>query len=584
MKKLSLFVVVLTVLVFSSTPPGGAQPQTAPGYASEDDLIEVMFAAGSKARLRGGSLVDTKTNTPMDVQAVLQTLAWHQWSRIGNVSEEKLDEIQARGERMSGKPLYNLNNIYRLRIPKGHDVWALSRDLEALPDVLRARPVPKPVLLPLPADYEPQQNYLDPASFTPTGIDAEYAWTKPGGAGSGVTVCDIEYWWSYSHADVTKAVGSQINVNVADPGYGPDHGTAVIGEMVADNNGWGVTGICYDASLVTCGTYYGTPTPSWDVPGAMAVAIANLQAGDVILLEQQWDYSGYEDYVPIEWWTDYYPNPQSHNAVYAAIENAVANGINVVETGGNGEGDSGTITWYGDSGAIVVGAGGAYTGGTYVEGDLQKLSFSTYGPRFDLQGWGEDVVTTGFGDLYNAEGANYFYTSDFNGTSSAGPIVAGAVACCVGYWKANVSPTAPAPSQIRNLLKTTGTPQVTPPAGNIGPRPDLLAAFVALGATGIGGEATPRSNIVLEQNYPNPLNPETSITYSIPAAGDVALTVYDIRGRLVKRLVEDRQDGGEHTVTWNGRDERGARVASGMYLIRLEAAGEKRVVKAVLLK
>ena len=117
------------------------------------------------------------------------------------------------------------------------------------------------------------------------------------------------------------------------------------------------------------------------------VAIANLQAGDVILIENQWDYTGLEDYVPVEWWTDYYPAPQSFNAVYAAIETALANGIFVVETGGNGEGDAGTIDWYGDSGAIVVGAGGAYAGGTFPEGDLQKLFLSTYGPRFDLQGW-----------------------------------------------------------------------------------------------------------------------------------------------------------------------------------------------------
>ena len=79
----------------------------------------------------------------------------------------------------------------------------------------------------------------------------------------------------------------------------------------------------------------------------------------MILLENQWDYTGLEDYVPIEWWTEYYPNSPTYNAVYAAIETAAANGIHVVETGGNGEGDSGTITWYGDSGAIVVGAGGA---------------------------------------------------------------------------------------------------------------------------------------------------------------------------------------------------------------------------------
>jgi hypothetical protein len=584
MKKLLCFFAVMSVSMAGMPVLCNAQQQVSAGYAVEEDLIEVMFAIDSSVRLRNGLLVDMTTNATIGVDQVLQAAAWHNWSRISDVSEAKLDEIKARGERNTGRPIYNLNNIYRLRIGGGADVWALSRSLEALPGVIRARPVPKPVPLPLPGNYQGQQNYLDPASSTPTGIDAEYAWTQPGGTGAGVTVCDIEYLWNYDHADVTKAVASQINVDVVDPGFGPDHGTAVIGALVADNNGWGVTGICYGASLLTCGTYYGAPSPSWNVPGAMALAIANLQPGDVILLEQQWDVTGDEDYVPIEWWTDYYPDPQSFNAVYAAIENAVANGIHVVECGGNGEGDSGVLTWLGDSGAIVVGAGGAYPGGTYIEGNLEKLSFSTYGPRFDLQGWGENVVTTGYGDLYSAQGANYLYTSDFAGTSSSGPIVASAVASCIGYWKANIARPLPTPLQLRNLLKMTGTPQVTPPEGNIGARPDLLAAFAALVVTGIGGDAAPRSDVVLRQNYPNPLNPETTITYSISAPGDVALTVYDTRGRLVKRLVHEKQDGGEHTVMWYGRGENGAPVASGVYFVRLDAAGGTRVVKAVVLK
>lgn len=585
MKRLPWILAALTLLLLALAPRSPAQQQTTPGYACEDDLIEVMFITGANVRLRNGALVDAKTNASTGTQEILQALAWQNWSRISNVSEDKLDEIHARGELMSGKALYNLNNIYHLRIPKGHDVWGLSRQLEELPDVLHARPVPKPMPPPLPANYESQQNYTDPASFTPTGIDAEYAWTQPGGTGAGVTVCDIEYFWNYDHADVTKAVGSQVNSNVVDAGYGPDHGTAVIGEMVSDNNGWGTTGICYDAALMTSGTFYGASQPLWNVPGAMAVAIANLGPGDVVLLEQQWDVTGQEDFVPIEWWTDYYPNPQTFNAVYAAIQNAVANGIHVVETGGNGEGDSGVLTWYGDSGAIMVGAGGAYPGGEFAEGDLEKLSFSTYGPRFDLQGWGENVVTTGYGDLYNAEGTNYSYTAEFAGTSAAGPIVAGAVACCVSYWIANISSTPPTPYLIREILKNTGTPQVVPPVGNIGPRPNLRAAFAAMGAvTGIDDEAVPRANVVLEQNYPNPLNPETRITYSISTPGDVKLTVYDIRGRLVRQLVQEPQGGGEHTVVWRGRDAKGTRVASGMYLVRLDAAGETRVIKAVLLK
>jgi serine protease len=450
-----------------------------PPYVFEEDLIEVMFAQNSKVRLRADALVDMNTDALTGLAGVLQKLAWHNWERICDVPEERLDELQLNGEANTGQSVYNLNNIYRLRIPKGLNVWEISQELEVLPGIMLARPVPKPTPPPLPPNYYAWQDYLRPASDNPSGIDADYAWTKAGGIGTGVTVCDLEYSWNYNHADVTKAVGSQINFNVADPFSNTNHGTAVIGELVSNNNGWGTTGACYGANLKTCGTYYGSPTPSWNVPGAMAVAIANLSAGDVILLEQQWayTYSG-TDYIPIEWWLNYANNPQTFNGVYAAIVNAIANGIHVVEAGGNGGVNMDLLSWFGNSGAIIVGAGGVYAGGTYPEGDLQRISFTSYGNRFDLQGWGEDVYTTGYGSFYNLEGVNYYYTSTFSGTSSASPIVTAAVVCCVGNWKNNGGGTPPpSPSYIRTLLKNTGTPQITPPVGNIGPRPNLRAAF-----------------------------------------------------------------------------------------------------------
>ncbi len=478
------------------------------GYACEEDLIEVMFAGDSKVRLRGGVPVDLAANALTGVDGVLGKFAWFEWYRICDVPEERLDEIQSRGEANTGKPVYNLNNIYRLRIPKGHGVWAVSAELEALPGIILARPVPKPMPLPNPPNYascsgDTCQGYLRSASSTPKGIDADYAWTQTGGTGAGVTVCDLEYGWNYNHADLTKAVWSQINPN---PIFYPvnadtNHGTAVIGEMVSDNNGWGTTGICYGANLKTCGTVYPNAT-TWNVPGAIAYAIDSLSAGDVILLEQQWAYTYLgTDYIPIEWWLNYSPNPQSFNGVYAAIVNAVSNGINVVEAGGNGYVNTNYLTWYGNSGAIIVGAGGVYPGGTWPQGDLQKLDFSSFGRRFDLQGWGENVTTTGYGNLYSAQGYNYWYRKHFDGTSSASPIVAGAVACCVGYWKANISSVPPSPHYLRTVLINTGTPQVGPQSGWIGPRPDLRDAFTAFNSEWVNltypplGDTTPSAGV-----------------------------------------------------------------------------------------
>ncbi|MGB2990078.1 MAG: FG-GAP-like repeat-containing protein [Candidatus Zixiibacteriota bacterium] len=487
--KLLILTVLLTTVCLLSFSSSEAATSSGQPYDCEEDLIEVMFAQDSRVRLRNGTLLDLATSALAGVDGVVQRLAWFEWNRICDVPEERLDEIQSRGEANTGKPVYNLNNIYRLRIPKGLDVWAISQELEALPGIILARPVPKPMPLPSPPNYasctgDTCQGYLRSASSTPTGIDADYAWTQTGGNGTGVTVCDLEYGWNYNHADLTKAVGSQINPNPIFYPAGADtnHGTAVIGELVSDNNAWGTTGICYGATLKTCGTVYPNAT-TWNVPGAIAYAIDSLSAGDVILLEQQWAYTYLgTDYIPIEWWLNYSPNPQSYNGVYAAIENAVANGINVVEAGGNGYVNTDHLTWHGNSGAIIVGAGGVYTGGTWPQGDLQKLNFSSFGRRFDLQGWGENVTTTGYGDLYSAQGYNYWYRKNFDGTSSASPIVAGAVACCVGYWKANISANPPSPHYLRTVLINTGTPQVGPQSGWIGPRPDLRDAIVAFGA------------------------------------------------------------------------------------------------------
>ncbi|MBD3278968.1 MAG: hypothetical protein GF388_11770, partial [Candidatus Aegiribacteria sp.] len=402
--------VVICLAVFSVAVMGEAT-----GYSCEDNIVEVMFTEDSNVRLRGGELVFCgSVNLPRELEDILNSLDGYTWHRISGVEEAELDRLEDEGESRTGTDLYNMNNAFRLEFSGEKDIWELCEELESLPEVLSAIPVPLPQPQPIPPNYQASQGYLNSASSTPTGVDAYYAWSQPGGGGSGVTVCDLEYSWNYSHNDVTKAAGSQINTNVQDPFGNNNHGTAVVGVMVSDFNGWGTTGISRGASLKTCGTYYGTPTPQWNVAGAILVAVSNLSAGDIIVLEQQWEYvSGSNDYVPIEWWGDYYPNPQTNNSVYSAIQTATANGIHVVQAGGNavngGGVDTDLMNWYGDSGSIIVGAGGVYPGGTWPGGDLQRLSYSNYGSRYTSHGWGEDVVTTGYGTLYSAEGVDYYY-------------------------------------------------------------------------------------------------------------------------------------------------------------------------------
>ena len=88
----------------------------------------------------------------------------------------------------------------------------------------------------------------------------------------------------------------------------------------------------------------------------------------------------------------------------------------------------------------------------------------------------------------------------------------------------------------------------------------------------------------LQQNFPNPFNPSTTITYSIPEMVRVKLTVYDILGNLVATLVDAEMNPGNHKTVWEGNDRAGMKVASGMYFFRLEAGSSVAVRKMLLVK
>ncbi len=86
----------------------------------------------------------------------------------------------------------------------------------------------------------------------------------------------------------------------------------------------------------------------------------------------------------------------------------------------------------------------------------------------------------------------------------------------------------------------------------------------------------------LAQNYPNPFNPSTMIQYEIPQAAQVRLAIHNLLGERVRTLVDAKESAGVKQVTWDGRDERGEHVSSGVYVYRIEA-GEFRLAKRLLL-
>ncbi len=389
----------------------------------------------------------------------------------------RLEERVAETSLTEASDVPDLASWYQVTLPADADVDEALAELSALPEIEHAYPAPEPVPPPQVSstpDFTSLQGYFGPA---PLGIDADFSRQDPRIRGAGITIVDLEYDWNENHEDLQLDYETNLGGTtfLRYPDFGDDHGTAVFGELVALDNGYGVTGGVPDAKL------YGisptrAPSYSWQ-PGPALAYLASLdllKPGDVVLLEQQTSSPlGGSRYAPLEWVA----------SVYEA--NVVLNsmGVNVVSTGGNGNTDTDDPMytrngqpWFDPdlrhSGAIYVGAGSSTT--------RERLSFSNYGRRFDLQAWGQNITTTGYCTLLCTDDHNVRYTNSFSGTSGAGPIVTAAVVAIQSYLKATGQEPWTA-TQVADLLKATGTPQgPNTAAQHIGPLPNLRAALLEI--------------------------------------------------------------------------------------------------------
>jgi subtilisin family serine protease len=309
--------------------------------------------------------------------------------------------------------------------------------------------------------FESYQSYLGQA---PHGIDAVAAWRR-GYRGAGEWFADIEGGWNADHEDLNgERIQHVAGTPIRDPAWRA-HGTAVLGEVVGKDNGKGVVGIAPDIEKVFTASIGGI-----SVPDAIDRAARKLRAGDVLLIELQ--TAGPQGYLPVEWYRD----------VFDAIRAATKRGVVVIEAAGNGYVNLDDKIYKGafdrtkrDSGAIMVGAGAPPREGFR---DRERLDYSNYGGRVDVQGWGYKVATLDYGDLQACAGADRHYTNEFSGTSSASPIVAGAAVILEGIARERGRLLAPA--ELRALLVKTGTPQLGNTSEHIGPRPDLWRAMAQL--------------------------------------------------------------------------------------------------------
>ncbi|MEM7483058.1 MAG: S8 family serine peptidase [Acidobacteriota bacterium] len=382
-----------------------------------------------------------------------------------HLPEGKLTALQRRAEARTGTAAADLAGLMIVQAPgrSPAQLADLGNRLQKLPQVefaeLEALLVPPPEdIPPVTPDHTDLQGYLGPDP----GMDVTYA-AGQGFDGSGIRISDCEYGWNPGHEDlvdrdVFAEPGQTIHPDVAVLGW-DRHGTAVIGETSAVANAYGVTGMSPGAGIYTYSEWTVEEGPRRVT--AITHALADSAAGDVVLLEMQ--TSGASGFGPAE----------LSMAVWVAVKTGVDAGVVVVGAAGNGNQnlDSPDYDDYrgrGHSGAILVGAGSNNT-------NHDKLSFSTYGSRVDLQGWGTGVFTLGYGGFATYGGdPNQRYTATFNGTSSASPFIASAAAlvqqAAVAEYGERLSPLG-----VRNLLVATGISQGT--GGHIGPFPDLQAAI-----------------------------------------------------------------------------------------------------------
>jgi hypothetical protein len=466
-------------------PPDAAGPELIVILAS-DEAEETPPPVARRAR-SGASRGAGLARVMRRAGATLQPL-------FGVTAERVVAERDA-ASRRAGATLPHLERFYRVEAPRGA-LAALARELNEQPEVAAAYvkpPTTPPVLntmragatLPpaLTPSFVSRQGYLDPA---PAGIDARFAWTLPGGRGEGVRVIDIEGGWRLSHEDLLQNQGGLAGGTMIDDVGWRNHGTAVMGEIGADDTAFGITGISPAANLKAV-SHGGIGSAA-----AIRLAASMLQAGDILLLEMhrpgpRFNFQTRADqrgFIAVEWWPD----------DYEAIRFAVARGILVVEAAGNGAEslddaiyDSPQLgfpsSWRNpfrrgqrDSGALIVGAGAPPPGthGRSHGPDRSRLDFSNFGECVDTQAWGREVTSTGYGDLQGGPQEDIWYTDQFSGTSSASPIVVGALACVQGILRARNKPLL-TPAAARHLLRSTGSPQQAGPngTGRIGSRPDL---------------------------------------------------------------------------------------------------------------
>lgn len=407
-------------------------------------------------------------------------------------------------------------------------------------------PEPPADIPPVTPSYYPMQHYLRADS----GVNIEYAWSK-GIFGQGIQVFDIEYGVNRAHEKledqpVSIMSGMTIHSNVS-AAYA-EHGTAAVSVVCSDKLEYGNVGMMHGITSMMLVPEY-TEERGYDRVFAVSKALQQATAGDIVMYEMQAGIDNGSEYVPADY----------NTTIWNLTKAAVDAGIVIIAAAGNGgvnlDDDSrlGSYRSRGDNGSIIVGAGSS-------DGNNNRLTFSTYGARVNVQAWGTSVISAGYGNYARIGGDfNQNYTM-FSGTSSATPIVASAAIAIQSYYHDRTGAYLDG-RQMREILMATGKPQGDPQNGHIGPLPNVKTAFDyvdSLVESGMDIGKVPEHHAI--HVFPNPAS--SAIYLELPVGSAAKHTyIFDAAGRVVY-LSDKWQDqvdvsglpGGYYTIVVLGKD------------------------------
>jgi subtilisin family serine protease len=259
----------------------------------------------------------------------------------------------------------------------------------------------------------------------------------------------------------------------------------------------------------------------------------------------------------------------------AAIDYFVANGGLIIKAANN-DGTQTADYMCGRPDVISVAATGP---------DDCRPSWSNYGTWVDISAPGVGIYSL----YHDHEDPQTDYVAAFDGTSVATPHTAGVAAL---IWSRHPQWTA---AQVEQQLYDSADDIYTLPCNSLYTGQLGAGRINAFNAVNTGGIATgiedDRAGLIdkdmrifLDQNHPNPFNPSTKITFTLPRETHARLRIFDVDGGLVANLVDGMLPGGSNEVTWDGRDSKGNNVGSGVYFCRLVAGGQTKSRKMIVLK